>query len=338
MTKPERRFILDFKMAPGDVSMLTSLVRDIKLTYDDRYAVDVRTNFPAIWRHNPHITKLGRRDAGVEYYKLGYYDSLKAAHKGVKRHFCTAFHHEFQRRTGIHVPCHYPKPDYHFSDYEKENPLIKGRYWIVVPGGKLDMTTKFWSIVRYQEVVNRLRQWGLRFVQEGATKRLCHHPPLENVFNVIGQTSVRDLMVNILHAEGVICAITFQMHAAAAMNKPCVVIAGGREEPWFEAYTNDYDAFGSKAAKVGVPHKFLHTVGLLGCCRNNGCWQRRVMPLRDKEKDAQGRLMDNSLCKDVGRQSGLEPTVLPHCMDMIRADHVIEAVMSYYESGQLPPP
>ena len=91
---------------------------------------------------------MGRRDKGVEYHKLSYVDSLKAAHDGDNRHFCTAFHHEFQKRTKIEVPCLFPKPDFHFSDYEKENPLIKAPYWIVVPGGKTDMTVKYWSIVR----------------------------------------------------------------------------------------------------------------------------------------------------------------------------------------------
>ena len=317
--------------------MLTSLVRDLKLTYGDRYAVDVRTNFPAIWRHNPYITKMGRKDKGVEYYRLSYIDSLKAAHRGDNYHFCTAFHREFERRTKIHVPCHEPKPDFHFSDYEKENPLINGRYWVIVPGGKADMTTKYWSVIRYQEVVDRLRDWGLRFVQEGATKRLCQHPPLKNVFNVISKTSVRDLMVNILHAEGVICAITFQMHIAAAVDKPCVVIAGGREEPWFEAYVDDYQAFGPECAKVKVPHRYLHTVGQLGCCKKNGCWRRRVVALHDGARDQGGQLMDLSLCHDV-KMLGLEPGPLPHCMDKIKPDHVIEAVMSYYEDGTLLPP
>lgn len=336
-TKPERRFILDFKMAPGDVSMLTSLVRDIKLTYDDRYAVDVRCNFDAIWRHNPYLTPMGRKDKGVEYFKLSYIDSLKAAHAGAQLHFCTVFHREFEKKTKIHVPCLYPKPDFHFSDYEKEHPLIQGRYWIAVNGGKTDMSTKWYSTLRLQEVIDRTRNWGLRWIQEGATKRLCHHPPLQNVFNVIGQTSVRDLMVNILHAEGVVCPITFQMHIAAATDTPCVVIAGGREEPWFEAYVDDYNAFGPECAKVKVPHRFLHTVGKLACCRKNGCWKRRVVALHDGERDQTNKPLDQSLCQDI-RTHGLEPLPLPHCLNMIQPDHVVEAVMSYYEQDYLPAP
>jgi hypothetical protein len=337
MAKPDRKFILDFKMAPGDVSMLSSLVRDVKLVYGDKYLIDVRTNFPAIWRHNPYITKLGRKDKGVEYLRLGYFDFLKQAHNGAKQHFVTAFHSEFEKKTGIRVPCLYPKADFHFSEYEKTHPLIEGRYWIVVNGGKTDMSTKYSPQVVLQDAIGRLRDWGIRWIQEGATKRFCYHPPLDNVFNVIGQTSVRDLMVNILHADGVVCPITFMMHVAGAVDTPCVVLAGGREEPWFEAYVDDYQAFGDQCAPVAIPHRFLHTVGLLSCCKKNGCWKRRTVALHDGQKDQSGKLMDTSLCLDV-QKKGKDGQILPHCMSMIQTDHIVEAVMSYYEQGILLPP
>jgi hypothetical protein len=332
----ERKFILEFKLAPGDVSMLSSLVRDIKLNYGDRYLVDVRTNFPAIWRHNPYLTSMGKKDKGVEYMRMKYVKQLKSAHSGKQFHFCTAFHKDFEEKTKIHVPVLFPKPDFHFSDYEKENPLIKGRYWIVVNGGKTDMSTKWLCETRLQAAVDRLREFGLRFVQEGATKRLCHHPPMKNVFNVIGHTSVRDLMVNILHAEGMICTITFQMHVAGGVDTPCVVVAGGREEPWFEAYVDDYNAFGPKCAKVKVPHRYLHTVGQLPCCKTNGCWKRRTVKLNDGMKEPGGkRLMDESLCKNPTVVDGQD---LPKCHEMIQTDHIVEAAMSYYEDGTLTPP
>jgi len=45
---------------------------------------------------------------------------------------------------------------------------------------------------------------------------------------------------------------------------------------------------------------------------------------------------DNSLCHKLAtRPVGAQP--LPECMNVITADHVVEAVMSYYEDGTLPP-
>ena len=319
-------------MAPGDVSMLTALVRDIKETYGPRYAVNVGTNFDAIWRHNPHLDKdIEPRAPGVEIIKMKYGVNRQRTNK---HHFVTDFYRYFTEKTKIPVPVRKPKPDYHFSDEEKESPLVSGRYWIIVPGGKLDITNKFWSQVRYQEVVDRLRPFGLRFVQEGSTKKLCVHPPLDNVTNMVGLTSVRDLMVNVYHAEGVICGVTFPMHIAGGCDTPCVVLGGAREEPWWEEYSNDYNAFGPHCEPVKVPHKYLHTLGL-NCGQANGngrwgCWKQRVTALPDGAKH------NKSLCaKPV---AGEEGQMLPKCLDLIETQHVVEAVMTYYEDGFLPPP
>jgi hypothetical protein len=62
------------------------------------------------------------------------------------------------------------------------------------------------------------------------------------------------------------------MHLAAAVevppgmpkNRPCVVVAGGREPPHWEAYPH---------------HQFLHRAGSLLCCDDGGCWKSRVRPL-----------------------------------------------------------
>lgn len=107
------------------------------------------------------------------------------------------------------------------------------------------------------------------------------------------------------------------MHLAAAVetkkgmpkNRPCVVIAGGREPSQWEAYPH---------------HQFLHTNGALRCCDNGGCWKARTVPLGDgDEKDK-----PENLCVDVVGN-------LPRCMDMITADDVIRRVEMYYNGGSL---
>ena len=327
-----RRFVLHFKMAPGDELMLTALVRDLKLAHPE-WLVDVAqegTNFkPHLYRHNPYITSFPHDDPGVEHVKLTYRKSLANVTKNGK-HFVSAFHREFEAHTRIHVPVRFPHGDLHLSEEEKANPKISGRYWLVVAGGKADMTVKIWSQARYQAVVDRLRLFGLKFVQEGSVRKPCRHPPLENALNVVGTTSIRDLLVNIYHAEGVICGITFPMHAAAALQRPCVVIAGGREDPCWEEYTNDRLSFGPQCGLVQVPHRFLHTIGLLDCCKTRGCWADRVI----RENDRQPQ--DTNLCKLP--VPGENSQIVPKCMDMIQVDHVVEATMWYYEQGYLPPP
>lgn len=189
------------------------------------------------------------------------------------------------------------------------------------------MTTKWYPTIRWQAVVDKLRPWGVQFVQEGAAKDIHVHPPLDGVLNAVGQTSVRDLIVNVYHAEGVACGCSFPMHIAGALSKPCVVVMGGREEPWYEWYSDHYNAFGDQAKPTKVPHRMLHTLGLLSCCEKQGCWLRRVEKLNDGRAD-----YDASLCvKPVRTRHG----VIPACMDLITVSHVCEAIMSYYEDGTL---
>jgi len=336
----KQKLVLEFHRAPGDVLMMTGLVRDLKRTYGERFQIDVRSQFPAIWRHNPYLTKLSSRDRDVQTINLGGNRedaadkegirwSKAGAKGGAKVHYATVFHRVFEKRTGLHVPVLEPHGDLHLSPAERANPLIGGRYWIVVPGGKTDMTTKWYPQNRWQAVVDRLRPWGLQFVQEGSTKEIHVHPPLTGVLSAVGQTSVRDIILNIHHAEGIICGCSFPMHIAGALSKPCVVVFGGREEPWYEWYSDHYNAFGDQASPTKVPHRLLHTLGLLSCCTDRGCWLRRTEKLHDGHAD-----YDKSLClKPVRASDG----VTPACMDLISPAHVCEAVMSYYEDGTLPP-
>jgi hypothetical protein len=319
-----RKIVLEHKLAPGDEVVSTAVVRDIKLTYGEDIQIDFRNNFPSIYENNPYLTPLDEKESGVEHVVLGYKQGISLAAKK-QLHFSTYFHIDFTAKTGLPVEPLFSQPDLHLSEYELTTRPISGRYWIVMGGGKSDMTTKHWEYSRYQEVVDRLRPYGLRFVQSGAVKKGHTHPPIDNALNIVGWGGIRQLIWQIAHAEGVICPITCAMHIAAAFNKPCVVIAGGREEPWWEAYVNSYNAFGPKAKPITVEHKYLHTLGLLDCCAVKGCWANKLVPTKE----------DSRLCKlPVLSSSG---QTIPKCLEMITVDHVVEAVMSYYTSGILPP-
>lgn len=305
---------------------MTGLVRDLYLQHGDKVQIDVRSHFKDVWRNNPYIKPMGKKEPGVEEIRLCYKKGITHAGRMNYIHFLTWFHRDFSLKSKLHVDVLEPKPDLHLTDWEKNNPLVSGRYWLVMAGGKGDNAVKHWRYDWYQQSIDILRSQGLQFVQGGAIDRGHYHPPLDGVTNLVGQTSVRDLMTLIYHSEGVIAPVTAAMHIAAAFDKPCVVIAGGREEPWWEGYTNHFDNFGKGSGKVKMPHKFLHTIGLLDCCPKKGCWRKATRRFKPKDKH---------VCKKVDRQ----PTgqLLPRCMAMITVDHVVEAVMSYYEEGMIPP-
>jgi hypothetical protein len=113
------------------------------------------------------------------------------------------------------------------------------------------------------------------------------------------------------------------MHLAAAVehkgkepkNRPCVVVAGGREPMQWEAYPH---------------HQFIHTNGALLCCDQGGCWKSRTVPLGD------GDPKDEDLCIDVVESPSCEERPglpLPRCMDLISAEEVIRRIQLYFDGG-----
>ena len=187
-------------------------------------------------------------------------------------------------------------------------------YWLVVAGGKFDFTVKWWHFRRWQAVVDHFRD-RILFVQVGENHH--YHPALNGVLDLRNKTSLRDLIRLVYHSQGVLCPVTLHMHLAAAIenkpggppSRPCVVVAGGREPPHWEAYPT---------------HQFIHTVGLLPCCAAGGCWRSRSVPLGDgDEKDK-----PEHLCVDVVNN-------LPRCMDLIRPPDVIEKIELYIRGAAL---
>lgn len=321
-------FVLTHRRAPGDTLVMTALVRDIAKTYPDKYKIAVDVTASALFANNPYICAEEdiKNLSSCKKLKLDYGDGINIWQRCETIHFLAAFYRDFTKKTGIIVPVTEPKPDLHLSKEEKEEPLIDGRYWVVMAGGKSDYPVKVWSKSYYQKVVDQIRDMGLGVVQVGAADSGHWHHELDGVLDLIGRTHLRDLIRIIYHSEGVICGITLAMHMAAALERPCVCIAGGREAWYWEAYVNENKGFGPKASgKLKVPHRYLHTIGLLDCCKiTTGCWKNKVVSSRD-----------TNVCQDVVDLDGQK---LPKCMEMITPNHVMAAVESYYADGTLPMP
>lgn len=300
--------------------MLTAAVRDLHLAFPGQFQTDVRTSASAIWEHNHYLTPLNEADVNVESIDMHY----PLVHSSNTRpyHFIHGFPQYLEQRLGVRIPVTAFHGDIHLSDSERETlPSQFGiannqPFWIIVAGGKYDFTAKWWNPGSYQSVVNHFRG-RIRFVQCGEASHW--HPRLDGVIDLVGRTSLRD-MVRLMHfAEGVVCPVTFAMHLAAAVETPpdrsrqraCVVIAGGREPSHWEAYPN---------------HQFISTNGALPCCGDGGCWKSRCQKVGDGDaKDHE------DLCvAPVELTAGLS---IPKCMNMITADDVIRRINLYFEGG-----
>lgn len=298
--------------------MLTAAVRDLQRTYPGRYQIDVRTAYPELWMNNPWLSPISDSDSETCRLRCEYPLIHKANRLPV--HFLHGFVQDLSLKLGIPLFPTAFKGDVHLTEHERSTwptgltGLCSGSpFWIVNAGGKYDFTIKWWSWSRFQHVVNRLAG-KVTFVQVGAAGD--YHPPLKNVIDLCGRTSIRELIHLVHHASGVLCPVTLVMHLAAAVDvpkgrrgmRPCVVIAGGREPPSWEAYP---------------AHQFLHNVGALHCSSEGGCWQSRTVPLGDGDP----RDSVYSRCHYVVNG-------LPKCMDMISVDAVVEAIEMYFVGGQ----
>lgn len=331
----KERLILKHTFALGDTVLFTGLARDIQRAYPNRFELLVDTHFSEVWWNNPHARKVEEKDRRIKpearLVDISYRNGIRMAGRGKRLHMLRAYHDSFKEETGLHVPVTEPCGDIHLSEGELA-PIIGGDYWLLLSGGKLDLTIKHWWVDRWQGVVERLLDAGIFCVQAGSSHNGHIHPPLTGVLNIVGKyNSAREFFNLVKHAKGVICPVTAAMHIAACFDTPCVVLNGGREEPWWEHYTNEYGAFGATCRDVRVPHHFLHTLGQLDCCKTKGCWMHRTVPIdaRDHGKNKK------KLCKlPIRNEDGTQAAA--KCMDMITVDQVVEAVLSYHDRPTTP--
>jgi ADP-heptose:LPS heptosyltransferase len=315
------KLILRCFLSPGDIVMLTAAVRDLHRNHPGRFVTDVRTSAGQLWENNPYVARLDEADPAARTIDIHYPLIDKSNQRPY--HFIHGYPQYLEQQLGVPVPVTEFKGDIHLSPAEKgwisqvEESGFRGRFWVVVAGGKYDFTAKWWSPAEYQAVVNHFLG-KILFVQCGESHHW--HPKLENVLSLVGRTDIRQFVRLVHHADGVLSPVTFAMHLAAAVesrpgrpkNRACVVIAGGREPPHWEAYPH---------------HQFLCTNGALPCCEDGGCWKARCQRVGDNDQK------DRQLCRQPVQVSA--SLRIPKCMKMITSEDVIRRIEMYYEGGAL---
>ncbi len=306
------RVVFRSHLSPGDVLMLTAAVRDLHRAYPGRFATAVETTAQELWENNPHIVPVQMVDPSwrrIEtHYPLIQESNQRPVHflDGYVQYLSALLKASF-RLTEFRGDIHLSESEKSWTNQVKQTFGYSGRFWIIVAGGKYDFTAKWWPPKFYQAVVDHF-MGRLQFVQCGQQGHW--HPPLRGVFNLVGKTSIRQLIRLVYHSDGIVCPVTFAMHLAAAVPttsgrlRPCVVIAGGREPPHWEAYPG---------------HQFLHTIGTLPCCATGGCWKSRCQTVGDGDSKDRHGLCDLPVVVE-------EDLRVPQCMVMIHPTDVIRAI------------
>jgi ADP-heptose:LPS heptosyltransferase len=323
-----KKIIFHNPLSPGDVVVGSALIRDLHACYPGQFVTDYTGTTESYFRNAPYITKLPTNDPEAEKWRMSYSFIHKSNQS--RMHFMYGYYHDFNERFGLDVKMQEFAPDIHFDKHELETPLVGGRYWVICSGGKRDFVTKWWDPKRWQQVVDMLKG-RVQFVQVGGKNHF--QPDLKGTLDLRGKTSFRELCRLILHSDGVCCVVTSLMHLAAACNRPCVVVAGGREAWWWEAYTRKNrdanmrsihgDGWNPPKSDGMIDHIFFHSINKynLDCCASGGCWKSKV-----------GDGKAENQCKYVMRG----PTILqPKCLMHVTPEQVANAV-NFYEEQRYP--
>lgn len=290
------KLILANPLAPGDILMSTSAIRDLHKAHPNEYETDVRvpSGCEQIFNNNPYITKVSDQEG--RYIKLDYSEIHRSGWSG--RPFARSHTIDLAKNIGRPIPHTTLKPDIFLSQDEMLWPSpvtvkcgYEGKYWIINAGIKNDYTLKWYPY--YQKVIDLLKD-KVQFVQVGQLEH--EHPALEGVIDMRGKTDIRELFRLSYHAQGAISCVSFQMVIMMALEKPAVIVAGSREGVRWQLFPS---------------HRFLYTNGCCPNARYDGCW---------KNTPAQC----THLIKGV-----------PMCMEMIRPEDIVRSVELYYLGGML---
>jgi ADP-heptose:LPS heptosyltransferase len=324
-TELPKRIIFHNRQAIGDILMMTCAIRDFKKAFPE-IKIKVESTAMHIWDHNPNICQEKwsdvldakentkqiidqtiKEDKPIRLY-IGPSKGTNASNRSDK-HFANAYRMSIEDILNVKIPQGPIRPDIYMTEEEyKREPIIKQPYWLITAGEKGDWTCKTFPFQKWQKIIENL-PW-IFFVQLGSSGH--RHPELkgENVINYIGKTEnrdtgIRDLFNLFLNCEGSIGLVSFQMHLAAAFNKPCVVIAGAREPVWFTRYPGQ---------------RYMASDGCLPCTVKNNdeptaCWFCKLERCSRK---------DDYYGQDI-----------PHCVSIFSAGDVANEIKRYYDGGRL---
>lgn len=301
MSNNIRKIILKQRQSPGDILTMTRAIADLKMAHPN-WLIDVRSPCPEIFYNNPFLNPLDEKDSDVEQFDVQYNDINISGWNGL--HFTDAFRHDLEQQLGVPIPKTSYRPDLFISDEEKQSEsLVKklfmwdGPYWIINGGCKPDNHLKQYH--RWEETAELLNEYfgdKIKLVQVGHDSH--EHPKIKGALNLIGKTNLRELILTCFFAHGVLTPLSFPFVVSAALEQPCVVVAGGREGVPWHLY----------------PHvRYLYSNGALNCCTWDGCW----------------------ICGEMSKCKNLTEKNVPLCYEIIKPHMIVDAVKMYYEGGRL---
>ena len=299
-------------LPPGDIFVDTCAVASLHKTYPGEYRVNVDTTWnDVIWRGNPHIDRSLRREDCIQ--GEFHYDAIhEVGDRDVS--FMQATVENLAKFIGRPLKLEVTKPQLYLSDEERNQRLRGleniGPYVVLNAGYKHDYPAKFAGRHIWQEVVDALKH-RVAFIQVGEVVRdgRHYHKPINGAHNWIGRTTPREMFQLVHHSRAGLGPVSMLLHLSAGLDRPYICTGGGREEQSWIAYNSTI---------------YLHTLGMLDCCRTKGCWSTLV------EADP-ARPHDKLCALPVVQPDG---QVVPKCMQLLGSESIIRVLTTILDGSE----
>lgn len=283
--------ILSTRWTVSQICALTSFIKQINRHIQCNLAI--QCPHPAILENNPYLNKVDIQYAAITKIELSLDKSLDI-YKNIQNNL--------NKQLNINITKYENRPNLYLNNKESTwQPVVSPNYWLIDGSANKNNNTKIWH--GYQSVIDYFKGHE-SFVQIGLGED--EHYKLKNSLDMIGQTSLRELILWAYKAKGGIGSPGLLQHLMAAFDKPYFCIMGGIKPISICPY---------------IKHQVFHTIGQLHCCRDTGCYLKEL-----PNKNNTGFQCSNSINKNG--------YILPKCMDIIRPIEVISSIERFLESSK----
>lgn len=309
---------------------LTVVPRDIFRKYRGRFNISIVSGYPDVWAGNKYIVQAlsshpnpiqvsppseSKSNQHILQEQLSRVEDALPEKYGVKGLELTEFRPYYRMRVSDSLG----RPD--LRKITKNKP-----YWVVHNGWHPQRDVERWGGGSWNKLISRLKinniSDSLGFLQlSTGLSPDENNPAIKDAVDLREELPFHTILWLIQHSHGVITTSGFFSHAAMAMSKPCVVIAGGSRQP--SKYSYGVDAVAAWAE--GVPEKYkpltkaiMPQKYLTGeNCSDKGCGSCTIVGRKG--------------CKKLINPSTYGETTAkqPACMYSISVNKVAEAVLGY---------
>ena len=234
-----RHLVHFYGKTPGDDLMCTVVLREMRRR--GRRDIWMMSRFPELFERNPDVDAVVPYDERYDRYAEWLGGRSWYAHYGGHDH--ASDRSPVPDRHIISLLCQACgisgevklRPYLFLSDEERAAGRLAPRQIAIHSSGLSAysaMKNKEWFPERFQQVAHALRG-EFTLVQLGASS----DPPLDGCIDLRGRTSIRESAAIIANSLLFVGQVGFLMHVARAVERPSVIIFGGREKPWQSGYS-----------------------------------------------------------------------------------------------------